>query len=235
MRPVHWFYLELVHMVVKWRQRYIKETSSCHVASQRIQELMGAFKNKQTKTHIKCGILWWARKRINYSCEGRIEKNTSLGITVCHHSANLMMPNGDPRDGLFYPTLTLLIDSYSLLNLRNKFDIYPVLCYKFVHFARTFVAPKSSVMVQLYLRWCSKESVSVKPILSSHKRRPKVGFQSKCGRKDQESIQLSTTPDPGYQWESDKLTVIHHKREPRGQFIPSRWPQGTNKQTRTKA
>ena len=24
---------------------------------------------------------------------------------------------------------------------------------------------------------------------------------------DQESIQSSTTPDPGYQWESDKLTV----------------------------
>ena len=26
------------------------------------------------------------------------------------------------------------------------------------------------------------------------------------GCKDQESIQSSTTPDPGYQWESDKLT-----------------------------
>ena len=30
------------------------------------------------------------------------------------------------------------------------------------------------------------------------------------------------TPDPGYQWESDKLTVRHHKREPRGQPFPSR-------------
>ena len=40
--------------------------------------------------------------------------------------------------------------------------------------------------------------------------------------KSQESIQLSTTPDPGYQWESDKLTVRHHKREPRGQPFPSR-------------
>ena len=28
---------------------------------------------------------------------------------------------------------------------------------------------------------------------------------------DQESIQSSTTPDPGYQWESDKLIVRHHK------------------------
>ena len=25
-----------------------------------------------------------------------------------------------------------------------------------------------------------------------------------------------------YQWESDKLTVRHHKREPRGQPLPSR-------------
>ena len=38
----------------------------------------------------------------------------------------------------------------------------------------------------------------------------------------QESIQSSTTPDPGYQWESDKLTFRHHKQEPRGQPFPSR-------------
>ena len=31
--------------------------------------------------------------------------------------------------------------------------------------------------------------------------------QSKLGCKGQISIQSSTTPDPGYQWESDKLTV----------------------------
>ena len=31
-------------------------------------------------------------------------------------------------------------------------------------------------------------------------------FTSKKWCKDQESIQSSTTPDPGYQWESDKLT-----------------------------
>ena len=29
-------------------------------------------------------------------------------------------------------------------------------------------------------------------------------FQSKKEGKDQESIQSSTTPDPGYQWESKK-------------------------------
>ena len=42
-------------------------------------------------------------------------------------------------------------------------------------------------------------------------------MQSKKDGKDQESIQSSTTPDPGYQWESNKLTVRHHKRELRGQ------------------
>ena len=31
------------------------------------------------------------------------------------------------------------------------------------------------------------------------------------------SCRDGTTPDPGYQWESNKFTVRHHKREPRGQ------------------
>ena len=48
-----------------------------------------------------------------------------------------------------------------------------------------------------------------------------IDLSSKEG-KDQESIQLSTTPDPGYQWESDNFTKRHHKREPRGQPFPSR-------------
>ena len=44
---------------------------------------------------------------------------------------------------------------------------------------------------------------------------------SKKVDKDQESIQSSTTPDPGYNWESDNLAIKHHKREPRGQPFPS--------------
>ena len=39
----------------------------------------------------------------------------------------------------------------------------------------------------------------------------KKSQQSKKEGKDQESIQSSTTPDPGYQWESDNLTIRHHK------------------------
>ena len=33
---------------------------------------------------------------------------------------------------------------------------------------------------------------------------------------------IDTIKYPGYQWECDKLTVGHHKREPRGQPFPSR-------------
>ena len=39
-------------------------------------------------------------------------------ITVCHHSASLVMPNGDPRDWFFYPILALMMDSYTLIYLQ---------------------------------------------------------------------------------------------------------------------
>ena len=38
-------------------------------------------------------------------------KNQSLVFTVWHHKASLVMPNGDPRDGFIYPTLTHMMDS----------------------------------------------------------------------------------------------------------------------------
>ena len=46
--------------------------------------------------------------------------------------------------------------------------------------------------------------------------------KSKKGGKDQESIQSSTIPDLGYQWESDNVTIRYHKRGSRGQPFPSR-------------
>ena len=39
-------------------------------------------------------------------------KILSLGITVRHHSASLVMPNSYPRDGIFNPKLTTITDSY---------------------------------------------------------------------------------------------------------------------------
>ena len=41
-------------------------------------------------------------------------KNPSLMITACHHSASLVMPNSDPKDGFLYLTLILMMDSYTL-------------------------------------------------------------------------------------------------------------------------
>ena len=55
------------------------------------------------------------------------------------------------------------------------------------------------------------------------------------GQNHQDSIQSSTTPDLGYQLESDNVTIRHHKREPRGQPLSSRRPQRINKQTRMNA
>ena len=42
-------------------------------------------------------------------------------------------------------------------------------------------------------------------------------IQSEKDGKDQESIQSSTTLNRGNQWESNKLTVRHHRRELRSQ------------------
>ena len=42
-------------------------------------------------------------------CELKIP---TLGITVRHHSASLVMPNSYPRDGIFNPHLTTIKDSY---------------------------------------------------------------------------------------------------------------------------
>ena len=42
---------------------------------------------------------------------------------------------------------------------------------------------------------------------------------SKTEGKDQKSIQSRSTHDPGYQGESDNVTIRHHKREPRGHIL----------------
>ena len=41
------------------------------------------------------------------------QKNLSLGITVRHHSASLVMPISDPRDRFFYPHHTPMKDTYN--------------------------------------------------------------------------------------------------------------------------
>ena len=50
--------------------------------------------------------------RIYHECEGGIEKSVQR-ITDCHHKAWLLMTIGDPRDRIFYPTLTQIMDYFS--------------------------------------------------------------------------------------------------------------------------
>ena len=64
-----------------------------------------------TRSRRKCCVTCVYNIRIYHEREDRIELNLSIRITVCHHLASLVMPNGDPRDGLFYPTLTRIMDS----------------------------------------------------------------------------------------------------------------------------
>ena len=45
---------------------------------------------------------------------GRKESNQT---NKQNHSASPMMPNSDPQDGFFYPTLTLMIDSYNVAHI----------------------------------------------------------------------------------------------------------------------
>ena len=53
-----------------------------------------------------------------------------------------------------------------------------------------------------------------------------VSKKSKYGGKDQESIQSSNTPDPGYQWESDKNIIKHYIQESQ---VASPFPAGDHK------
>ena len=51
-------------------------------------------------------------KKKNLSCVRGRQNYRSLQITVWHHSASLMMPDSDPQDGVFYLSLTPMIESY---------------------------------------------------------------------------------------------------------------------------
>ena len=81
-------------------------------------------------------------------------------------------------------------------------------------------------MAGYYRKFCNNFSIIAEPLTNLLGKRVEFictyNCQIKKEGKDQESIQSSTTPDPGYQWESDNVAIRHHKREPRGQRFPSR-------------
>ena len=75
---------------------------SCHIS-------VYSGTSKRFFINIKCSILWWARKRIHYSNEGRIEKS----VPQDHPLSSL----GKPRDGKRRSSGRIFLshlDSYSL-------------------------------------------------------------------------------------------------------------------------
>ena len=52
-----------------------------------------------------------SKKGIHYLYKAVIEKQYLK--TICHHQETLAMPNSDPWYECFFPTLRIMIDSYS--------------------------------------------------------------------------------------------------------------------------
>ena len=102
MWPVHWLYRNSRDIVVRRHQCYDKVTSSSDIVPQRIQELLQAYFEIENNVVLNGEQ---GREPVWY-------EKLSLGITICHHLASLVK-NGDPQDGFYYPTLTLMMDSYS--------------------------------------------------------------------------------------------------------------------------
>ena len=73
------------------------------------------------------------------------------------------------------------------------------------HMRFWYLSHSGAMNAQMNLCKCKE---STQPSLLAYM---KVSIQGKKEGKDQESIQLSTTPDPGNQWESDNVTIRHHK------------------------
>ena len=76
-------------------------TSSHQGASQHTQELLGAFFK-----HENAVFNGEQEKESISRVMGEIE-NPSIGIPICHHSAGLVMPIGDPRDRFSIPPSNL--------------------------------------------------------------------------------------------------------------------------------
>ena len=75
---------------------------SCHILV--LSGISGTFLNENAKLNFEQG-------KGSVICVRMLKKNLFLRITICHHSASLVMPNSDPRDRFFYSTLTLMIDA----------------------------------------------------------------------------------------------------------------------------
>ena len=124
---MHWLYLNsrtwwssdvIAIAMLKWRRHII---ISCHkkickpFLQYKMRYLMGSKKNNPL-------FVWeWNRK------------NPPLVITVWHHSASLVMPNDDHRDGILDPTLTLMIDLIIVSSLATRVGCFASSVFLFSH------------------------------------------------------------------------------------------------------
>ena len=60
-------------------------------------------------------------KKNNFIIVSEWDKKKSLEINACHDPGSLAMPNGDPRDGFFFPTLTLMIYSFIIPHVNSPY------------------------------------------------------------------------------------------------------------------
>ena len=108
---IHWLYRMSRYAIVKVDITERNAVTKCYdIVSQYGGHLQPKWLHYQKPTF---GNESYARNRIYHGCEGQIE-NLSLGITVWHQSASLVMPDSNPRDGFFHLPLIPMIDSYIL-------------------------------------------------------------------------------------------------------------------------
>ena len=80
-------------------------------------------------------------------------ENLSLGITVRHHSASLVMPISDPRDRFFYPHHTHMKDTYSHLQSLSPYPGASV-CKKVILIPDTTMKGNRASRIQQYNTAC---------------------------------------------------------------------------------
>ena len=101
----------------QWCHYYVKVRSAWYVTSHCIQKLLVAFFKYEH------AVFNGEQESESIIRVGMGKKNPSLEITVCHHSASLLMSNCDPQDGFFYPTLQFLLYTRNQISKSNIITI----------------------------------------------------------------------------------------------------------------
>ena len=123
MTPVHDISMTILtfwrHFTSVFRQTFRRQRIGEEPYRTSLDRKNSYFSVKSVKQHIfspKCNCRKKSMQENKSVMVVRFElKIPSLGITVRHHSASLVMPNSYPRDEIFSPNLTTMKDSYRQL------------------------------------------------------------------------------------------------------------------------